>query len=42
MQKDLMAPLYTHRRVLGVIGVCHGPAVVDVKNAYESFGKSCR
>ncbi len=42
MQKDLMAPLYTHRKVLGVIGICHGPAVPDIKSAYESFGKSCR
>lgn len=42
MQKDLMTPLYTHRKVLGVIGICHGPANSDIKHAYEAFGKSCR
>ena len=42
MQKDLMTPLYTHRKVLGVIGICHGPASQDVKEAYELFDRSCR
>jgi hypothetical protein len=41
-QKDLMTPLHTHRKVLGVIGICHGAAMQDIKHAYESFGKSCR
>ncbi len=42
MQKDLMTPLYTHRKVLGVIGICHGPASQDVKEAYELFDRTCR
>ena len=42
VQKDLMTPLYTHRKVLGVIGICHGPASQDVKEAYELFDQNCR
>ncbi len=48
MQEELaleaspLAPLHSHRRVLGVIGVMHCPDVQDVTKAYLQFEQRCK
>ena len=37
-----LASLHVHRRVLGVIGILHCPAVRDLEKAYAQFQQTCR
>lgn len=34
--------LYWHRKVLGVIGICHCPTVTDLVREYAAFEQACR
>ena len=40
--RSALAPLHMHRKVLGVIGICHGPACVDMGAAYQQFQTASR
>lgn len=40
--KSALTPLHMYRKVLGVIGICHGPAVTDIGSAYRQFETRCR
>ena len=37
-----LAPLYSHRRVLGVIGIMHCPHVADMGQALAQFEQRCK
>lgn len=41
-QRSPLAALHTHRKVLGIIGVCHGPSVSDFNEVFKEFEDSCR
>lgn len=41
-QKSVLTPLHTYRKVLGIIGICHGPAMADIGTAYRQFEARCR
>ncbi|BDA44212.1 probable trafficking protein particle complex subunit 9 at N-terminal half [Coccomyxa sp. Obi] len=41
-QKSALTPLHTYRKVLGIIGICHGPAMADIGTAYRQFEARCR
>ena len=41
-QKSPLTALHTYRKVLGVIGICHGPASADIAAAYQQFEAACR
>jgi hypothetical protein len=42
LEPQPLAPLHSHRRVLGVIGVMHCPNVADVTKAYLQFEQRCK
>ena len=41
-QPSLLKELHTYRKVRGVIGICHCPAVQDLDQAYQRFEQNCR
>jgi hypothetical protein len=41
-QRSPLAELQTCRKVLGIIGICHGPAVSNIGQMYAQFEESCR
>ena len=41
-QPSLLKELHTYRKVRGVIGICHCPAVADLDAAYARFEQICR
>ena len=42
VQPSPLKELHTYRKVLGVIGICHCPAVSNLKQAYAKFELACR
>ena len=41
-QSSLLKELHTFRKVRGVIGICHCPAVTDLSQAYARFEQICK
>ena len=41
-QRSALTALHTYRKVLGVIGICHGPECADMGAAYQQFEAACR
>lgn len=42
LQANPLKELHTYRKILGVIGICHCPAVADIRQAYAKFEQACR